>query len=83
MNGLLLLAVVAAAGTAGYTVGRTRPGPWLVDWAEDQITLRPARSPRYWVAVPLILCAAAAYWTLHPRRSAANVRAARAEHLTK
>lgn len=77
MNGPLLLAV-AAAGITGYTIGRTRPGPRLINWAENQVAMRPARSPRYWIAIPLLLLAAATYTAIHPRRAAANIRAARA-----
>lgn len=72
-----LIAALLAVGAAGYMAGRLRPGVRLIDWADDQITERPARSPRYWLAVPIALVAVAALWTLHPRRTLANYRANR------
>lgn len=70
MTALVAAAVLCAA--AGYLAGRLRPGNRLVDWADDQITERPARSPRFWLAVPLVLLAVAALWTVHPRRTLAT-----------
>jgi hypothetical protein len=62
-----------AAALLGYLAGRTRPGAALLDWAED--AARPGwRSPTAWAAVPVILVALAWMWTVHPRRTAANMR---------
>ncbi|GHA94186.1 hypothetical protein [Streptomyces chryseus] len=65
---------LAAAVLTGYAAGRARPWPRLIDWAQDQVTQRPARSPRFWLAAPVLLAGLAVLWTCHPRRSAANVR---------
>jgi hypothetical protein len=59
----------------GYLTGRARPVAWLVDWADDQLTQRPIRSPRFWIAVPIALLAVGALWATHPRRTLANYRA--------
>jgi hypothetical protein len=73
VTGLLLTAAVAAA--VGYAAGRTRPGPRLLRWADRQVTAPAPPGPRLGCAVLVVLAALAAAWTLHPRRSAANVRA--------
>jgi phosphate/sulfate permease len=66
--------VVAAAAlallAAGYVLGRWRPAPRLLDWAEDQ----QRGTIRYWLAQPILAVAIAAVYLLHPRRTAANVR---------
>lgn len=59
---------------AGYLLGRLRPGPGLLNWAEDAVT--PGwRAWKFWPAAPIILIALAWVWTVHPRRTLANVRA--------
>ncbi|MGX1513974.1 hypothetical protein [Streptomyces collinus] len=73
-----LALALAACAAAGYVTGRLRLEDRLVDWADDQLTERPARSPRYWLAVPIVLAAVAALWTIHPRRTRANYRANKA-----
>ncbi|XVV35026.1 hypothetical protein ACQPXT_13660 [Streptomyces sp. CA-100214] len=72
---LTMFAVAAATGAAAaYLVGRFRPGDRLVDWADEQLTQRPGRSPRFWFAVPIALVAVAALWAVHPRRTLATYR---------
>lgn len=75
--------VTAASGAVlpaiGYAVGRARPGPRLLNWAEDAVV--PGwRHPMFWPAVPVVLLALAWAWTVHPRRTLENVRSWRAEH---
>ena len=79
MTPLLTVAALAAAGLAGYAAGRTRPLRLAVDWADDQVARRPMWSPRFWLAVPVVLAAVAGLWLVHPRRTAANRRAFRDE----
>lgn len=59
---------------AGYLTGRLRLEDHLVDWADDQLSTRPGRSPRFWLAVPIALVAVAVLWLVHPRRTLANFR---------
>lgn len=73
MNGWALAAALAAVATVAYAIGRLRPGPRLLSWAEDQI------GPwtwdlRMWLAGLIVLVAIVGLWTLHPRRTAANRR---------
>lgn len=71
----LLVLALAVTWLGGYAAGRTRPGDRLVDWADDQLTTRPGRSPRFWIAVPIALVAVAALWLVHPRRTLDTYRA--------
>lgn len=63
-------AAILAAAVAGYALGRWRPAPRLLDWAEDQ---RPG-TVRFWLAQPILAVAIATVSLLHPRRTRANVR---------
>jgi hypothetical protein len=65
--------IAVTALTVGYLVGRARPGPRLLGWAEDAAA--PGwRTPRFWAAAPVILLALAWVWMVHPRRTLANRR---------
>ncbi|WP_432008682.1 hypothetical protein [Streptomyces bacillaris] len=72
------LAAVLAALAAGYGLGRWRPGRRLLSWAEYSAGQGRHR-PAWWMAQVVGLVALACIWTIHPRRSLANVRAWRAE----
>ncbi|MPY47094.1 hypothetical protein [Streptomyces acidicola] len=62
----------------GYALGRARLGPRLLNWAEDATT--PGwRTWKFWPAAPIVLAALAWMWTVHPRRTLANVRSWREE----
>jgi len=66
------LGVLAGLGT-GYALGSREAGPRLLSWAEDAAT--PGwRTWRFWPAAPIIILALAWMWTVHPRRTLANVR---------
>ncbi|MFJ8727689.1 hypothetical protein [Streptomyces sp. NPDC093269] len=71
-----LTAMAAALGllAAGYAIGRYNPGPRLLSWAEDA-TSPGWRTWKFWPAAPVVLVALAWVWTVHPRRTLANVRA--------
>lgn len=71
MSALLAAAVGLAAG---YLLGRYRPAPRLLSWAEDA-TSPGWRTWKFWPAAPIVLTALAWVWTVHPRRTLANVRA--------
>lgn len=75
MNTLTAVAVALAAGlAAGYALGAREAVPRLLSWAEDATT--PGwRTWKFWPAAPIILIALAWMWTVHPRRTLANVRA--------
>ncbi|MFJ4627116.1 hypothetical protein [Streptomyces sp. NPDC088847] len=70
-----LAAALALGALAGYLAGRGRPCVRLIDWAADQLTERPAWSPRFCAAAPIALVATALVWLVHPRRSRANCQA--------
>jgi hypothetical protein len=64
--GLCMLAV-------GYVLGSREAGPRLLSWAEDATT--PGwRTWKFWLGAPVIILALAWMWTVHPRRTLANVR---------
>ncbi|MFE7928348.1 hypothetical protein ACFU6S_06340 [Streptomyces sp. NPDC057456] len=67
--------LLALAWLGGYGTARARLGGRLVDWADDQLTERPAWVPRFWAAAPVALVATALLWLAHPRRSRASYRA--------
>jgi hypothetical protein len=69
-----LVAALVLCWLAGYLTGRLRLEDRLVDWADGQLTQRPSRSPRFWLAVPIALIAVAALRTVHPRRTLATYR---------
>jgi uncharacterized BrkB/YihY/UPF0761 family membrane protein len=58
---------------AGYALGRLNTGPRLLAWAEDA-TAPGWRTWRFWLAAPVVILALAWIWTVHPRRTLANVR---------
>lgn len=66
----LAAAAILAAAVAGYILGRWRPAPRLVDWAEDQ----QRGTVRFWLAQPVLAVVIATVSLLHPRRTRANVR---------
>lgn len=69
----MIAALLLAALAAGYTVGRLRPDPRLLSWAED--AAGPGwRTWKFWPAAPILLAALAWIWIVHPRRTLANVR---------
>jgi hypothetical protein len=69
----VILLALAAAAAFGYLLGRLRPGPRLLSWAEDAAA--PGwRTWKFWPAAPIILASLAFMWTVHPRRTLANVR---------
>ncbi|MEU9703030.1 hypothetical protein [Streptomyces sp. NPDC047981] len=68
-----ILAAAAAAFTIGYVAGRTAPGPRLLSWAEGHAR-GGWRNPANWAAQAIFAVALAFMWTVHPRRSLANVR---------
>lgn len=65
--------VAAAAYATGYLVGRHAPGPRTLSWAEDHAH-GGWRNPANWAAQAVFAVALAWMWTVHPRRSLANVR---------
>lgn len=69
---------LAAALAAGYVLGRARFGPRLISWAEDA-TSPGWRTFKFWLGAPVVVAALAWVWTVHPRRSMANVRSWRRE----
>lgn len=66
------LAITAVFAVAGYWAGRIRPGRRLVDWAEDQAS--GPHGPAWWAAQGVGLVAVAGMFTVHPRRTTANLR---------
>jgi hypothetical protein len=69
MTALLTL----TAAVIGYAAGRRNAGDRLLNWAEDAAS--PGwRTWRFWPAAPIILATLAWMWTVHPRRTLANVR---------
>ncbi|MGW5691523.1 hypothetical protein ACWEWX_11330 [Streptomyces asiaticus] len=73
ITNLATAAAALALLTAGYALGRLRPGERLPSWAED--AAKPGWCTwKFWPAVPIILIALAWVWALHPRRTLANVR---------
>ena len=79
MNAPITAAAASVLLGIGYTIGRTRPGPRLLSWAEDA-TAPGWRHPMFWIAAPVVLVALAWMWTVHPRRTMENVRSWRTEH---
>lgn len=75
---MLTAMLMAAAAVAGYWTGRMRIGRRVLDWAEDQDDNRRWYDPRLWMALPVLAATLAWIWTVHPRRTRANVRANRA-----
>lgn len=75
MNTLLAVALLAA----GYGLGRWRPAPRLLSWAEDAAH-RSCRHPAWWAAQVVFAVALAWIWIVHPRRAAANRRSWRQDH---
>lgn len=75
---LTLAALLALA--AGYAIGRYRPGPRLLNWAEDSLA-RGRRHPGWWAAQVVFAVALAWAWTVHPRLTAANVRSWREDRI--
>lgn len=66
------LGVLAGIGV-GYALGAREAGPRLLSWAEDATT--PGwRTWKFWPAAPIVIIALAWVWTVHPRRTLANVR---------
>jgi hypothetical protein len=74
---MIWIALILAVAV-GYTLGRARLGPRLLNWAEDA-TGPGWRTWKFWPAAPIVLAALAWIWTVHPRRSLANVRSWRRE----
>lgn len=74
MSALTAAAAALALLAVGYALGAREAGPRLLSWAEDAAT--PGwKTWKFWPAVPIILVALAWIWTVHPRRTLANVRA--------
>lgn len=73
----MIAIAVTAALVLGYLVGRTRPGPRLLSWAEEA-TAPGWRTPRFWLGAPVAVAALAWVWLVHPRRTLSNVRSWRA-----
>lgn len=71
-------ATLAGAAT-GYTARHYELVTRLTDWADDQVALRPRRSPRFWLGLAVALVAVTVLWTVRPQRAAANRRAWREE----
>lgn len=65
-----LLATLALA--VGFLLGRARTDR-ILGWAEDW-TASGWRTPRFWLAAPVVVVALAWVWAVHPRRSLANHR---------
>lgn len=70
MTTTIAAAAALALLAAGYALGRWRPAPRLLDWAEDQ----KRGTIRFWLAQTVLAVAIATVYLLHPRRTAANVR---------
>lgn len=76
MTDVAIVAIVAVvAFGAGYLAARRRPLVALLGWAEDQTRDRPVR---FWAAQPILAVALVAVFVTRPRRTLANIRAARA-----
>jgi len=70
------LTVTAAALSllgVGYALGAREAGPRLLSWAED-VTTPGWRTWKFWLGAPVVILAFAWMWTVHPRRTLANVR---------
>ena len=72
---LLILVGLAVGAVFGRATARHRPAHRAVTWAEGQLAVRTCRSPWFWIAAFAVLAALTAVWTLHPVRSAVNIRA--------
>ncbi|MFJ7489740.1 hypothetical protein ACIQZB_00515 [Streptomyces sp. NPDC097727] len=72
---LLVCFALACAWVGGYSIGRARTLKALVAWADWQLAHATTRSPRFWVALPIVLTAAAWLWITRPRRTWTNYQA--------
>lgn len=63
---------IATALAVGYLLGRCRPGPHLLDWAMGRAN--GSHAPGWWLAQTVLAARLAYIWTVHPRRTLANVR---------
>ncbi|GAA3590782.1 hypothetical protein [Streptomyces osmaniensis] len=71
---LTVIAVTTAVALpAGYLLRDQNAFPRLLSWAEDA-TSPGWRTWKFWPAAPVIIVALAWMWTVHPRRTLANVR---------
>ncbi|MFE3149118.1 hypothetical protein ACFXJ6_21090 [Streptomyces sp. NPDC059218] len=72
---LLVYVALACMWIAGYATGRGRVIKAIVAWADWQLAYATPRSPGFWVAVPVVLTAAACLWIARPRRTWTNYQA--------
>lgn len=74
-NNHMIVNLVAFLSTAAlaYTVGRTRPGNRILDWAQD-IADRDVRAWPYYLTPPVFLVAIIWLWIAHPYRTLTNTR---------
>ncbi|MEU0060724.1 hypothetical protein [Streptomyces sp. NPDC006334] len=75
---LLIYFALACMWIGGYATGRGRWVHALVNWADWQVVYAHRRTLCFWIAVPIVLAAAAGLWLRRPRRTLANYRAWRA-----
>lgn len=71
---LLVCFALACMWIGGYAAGRARIVRGLVRWADWQVATVSQRSPRFWIAVPIVAVAAGCLWVFRPRRTLANYR---------
>ncbi|WP_406321772.1 hypothetical protein [Streptomyces sp. NBC_00519] len=74
-DSLLVYFALACMWIGGYAAGRGRVAKALVAWADRQVGHASRRSPRFWIALPVVLAAAACLWTFRPRRTLNSYRA--------
>lgn len=74
---MLTVALVAAGAVVGYWTGRLGLGGQVDRWAHAA-GHRGRRSPLWWLAQAVFALEVAYAWTVHPRRTRANVKAYRA-----
>lgn len=72
---LLLYFALACMWIGGYATGRGRIVRSLVRWADWQVASAPQQSPRFWIALPIVLAAAGCLWVFRPRRTWTNYQA--------
>lgn len=72
---LLISFALACMWIGGYATGRGCVVKALVAWADWQVASASRRSPRFWLALPIVLVAAACLWVFRPRRTLTTYRA--------
>lgn len=76
---LLVYFALACMWIGGYATGRGRVVKTIVRWADRQVASASRRSPRFWLALPIVVAAAACLWVFRPRRTLTSYRAWKAQ----